>query len=359
MKKNKILALGLVTVMSMGVIAGCKKDEAPKDTEKPGTETSEGEGENEATSIDKVGLGIITSIGKSKEKTEDGAEAAVDTTMAAVAFDKDGKIVSVSIDVVQNKVVFDKDMNIASKLDDTFKSKKELKEAYGMKSNSEIEKEWFEQIEALEKWMVGKTVEEVKNMKTVERDENHTRVPDEEDLKTTVTITVETYIGAVDKAWQNAVEAKGGVKLGLGQTISLEKSKSQTEDKGALGQVDTTISAVVLDKDGKVVRTIVDTAQTKVQFDKEGKLETSTEAASETKKELGEKYGLKNASGIKKEWFEQIASLEEWTVGKTDKEITAMKIEDGVSAEEDLKTSVTIKVAGYIEAINEAYQFAK
>lgn len=353
---KKIYTLGLVGIMAMSMVAGCTpKDKTPVEgPETPGVETPV---ENESV-ITKVGLGVLTSIGKSKDKGEEGATGQVDTTMAAVAFDKDGKIVKVSIDVAQSKVAFDKEMQLKTNLEEAGKTKKELGADYGMVGASTIKKEWFEQMAELEKWLVGKTVEEVKAMKVMERDESHKSVPDEEDLKTSVTITVESYIAAVEKAWLNAVDVEKGNTVGLGQVISMAKSKSQTAEKGALAQVDTTIAAMVFDKEGKVVKTIVDTAQTKVQYSLEGVVETSKEEAPKTKKELGDAYGMKGASEIKKEWFEQIQSLEEWTVGKTPDEIAAMKISEDVPAEEDLKSTVTIKVSGYLEAMKESAESA-
>lgn len=356
MKNKKIYTLGLMAALSAAAVAGCTpKTETPKEpTPKPPVQ----EQEESTGKIAKAGLGIITSIAKSKDKADEGATAQVDTTMAAVGFDKEGKITSVSIDVAQSKIAFDKDMQLTTE-ELTGKTKKELGEEYGMKGVSEIEKEWFEQIKALEEWMIGKTVEEVVNMKTFERDESHKHVPDVEELKSSVTITVESYIMAVQKAYDTAVEVENGETMGLGQNISFGKSKSQTEDKGALGQVDTTISAVVLDKDGKVAKTLIDTAQTKVQYSLEGTVETSKEEAPKSKKELGDEYGMKGASEIKKEWFEQIESLEDWTVGKTPAEVEALETAEDVPTSEDLKTSVTIKVGGYMEAMKEASESAK
>lgn len=351
---KKIYTMMLVAAMSVGVLAGCTKKEVPKEDPKPPVE----ENEEESEGIVKAGLGIITSTEKSKDKEEEGAAAQVDTTMAAVGFDKDGKIVSVSIDVAQSKIAFDKDMQLTTNLEEKGLTKKELKEEYNMKGVSEIGKEWYEQIASLEEWMIGKTVGEVKAMKVFERDENHKEVPDEEDLKSTVTITVESYIAAVEKAWENAIDVENGFVLGLGQEISYAKSKSQTEDKGAFAQVDNTISALVLDEEGKVAEVIIDTAQTKVSYDLEGKL-VPAEGEPKTKKELGDEYGMRGASEIEKEWFEQIAALEDWSIGKTPDEVAGMELAEDVPTAEDLTSTVTIKVGGYLSAMKEASENTK
>ena len=80
-----------------------------------------------------------------------------------------------------------------------------LGDGYGMKAASGIGKEWFEQAEALEDWCVGKTVEEVVTMPTYDKgDGHHTQVPDDVDLKTGCTIDMGSFLGALQKAADNA-----------------------------------------------------------------------------------------------------------------------------------------------------------
>jgi len=52
--------------------------------------------------------------------------------------------------------------------------------------------------------MVGRTVNEIKAMKTVEKDASHPAVPDEAELTSLVTISVQDYIAAVAEAYANA-----------------------------------------------------------------------------------------------------------------------------------------------------------
>ena len=124
--------------------------------------------------------------------------------MAATAFDADGLVVGTIIDTAQVRVDFDAEGKLTSDLEAELKTKKELKEDYGMKPVSEIGKEWYEQIAALEDWMVGKTVEEIVNMPVKERDPAHQHVPDVEELTSSVTITVEGYLEAVQRSFDNA-----------------------------------------------------------------------------------------------------------------------------------------------------------
>ncbi|NLP27606.1 MAG: hypothetical protein GX370_02315 [Clostridia bacterium] len=338
---KKILSIILAPVLSMALLAGCGsngKDSDKKDNKKTDNKTVVG-------SIAKIGLGHVTSIGKSKDLTEGVASGQVDTVIAAVGFDKDNKVVKITIDTAQTKVEFDQDMKLTSDVNAENKTKVELGDGYGMKKASSIGKEWFEQIAALEDWMMGKTVEEIKAVNTEE----------DADLKASVTVGVESYVQVVEEAFANAVAVNGGETLGLGHEISIAKSKSAEGDKGAVAQVDTVIMVSAFDKDGKVAGAILDTAQTKVEFDKDGKVATDKNGEFKTKVELGNDYGMKKASSIGKEWFEQAAALTDWMKGKTVEEIKAVNTEEDA----DLKASVTVGVDSYLKTLEEASNKAK
>ena len=81
--------------------------------------------------------------------------------------------------------------------------KKALKDDYGMKAASAIKKEWYEQMEAFEKWAIGKSVDEVKNMK-VKTKEDGGVVADEPDLVASCTMKVDGYIKDVVAAAEQA-----------------------------------------------------------------------------------------------------------------------------------------------------------
>lgn len=314
----------------------------------------------------KIGLGHVTSIAKSKDLVvgKNGKVtppvAQVDTTIAAVAFDKAGRVIEVTIDTAQTKVNFDKDLKVTSDLTAENKTKVELGDGYGMRKASSIKKEWYEQIAALEKWMIGKTVAEIKSLKVKQRDASHPSVPDAPELTSTVTVTVQDYIAAVEEAYKNAVAVPAGaVRLGLGHEISIAKSKTAT------AQVDLTMAASLFDKDGKVVRSIIDTAQTKVPFGKDGKIAVDKDGEFKTKVELGEGYGMRKASSIKKEWYEQIAEFEKWMIGKTVADIKSLKVKQrdashpAVPDAPELTSTVTVSVGDYIAVVTESYGNAK
>ncbi len=180
---KKFLVVVLVAVMAVSVLAGC----------------------NGSAVETKTGVGTVISISKSKAATADAdGLAQADVIMAAVTVDKSGKIVSVDIDSAQVKINFDATGALKADPAAKFKTKVELGDDYGMKANGGAVAEWYEQIASLEAWMVGKTLAEVKAMKTYQKDEAHPAVPDEADLKTTVTISVQDYVAAVEKAIANS-----------------------------------------------------------------------------------------------------------------------------------------------------------
>lgn len=369
---KKIFSIFLVSLLMLTLLAGCspKEETATTTPEAPAT------GEVSEAGIVKLGLGQHTSIAKSKDlgTDADGKEVLplgqVDTVIVAAGFDKDGKVVSVTIDNAQTKVNFDNALQLTTDLTAELKTKAELKDEYGMIKASSIQKEWYQQADELGKWMVGKTVNEIKAMKVVEKDAAHPAVPDVPELTSLVTVSVEGYIAALEEAFINSVDVTGAVKVGLGHNISIAKSKGlgkDAEDKEVLplAQVDTVMAATAFDADGKVVATVIDNAQTKVQFDNTGKVTTDKAGEFKTKVELKDEYGMIKASSIQKEWYQQADELGKWMVGKTIDEIKAMKVVEKDAAHPavpdvpELTSLVTISVEHYVAAVAEGFEKAK
>ncbi|NLX64474.1 MAG: hypothetical protein GX022_06865 [Clostridiaceae bacterium] len=145
------------------------------------------------------------------------------------------------------------------------------------------------------------------------------------------------------------------VKTGLGHNISVDKSKDASAEGDGLVQVDTVMAAVTVDSSNKILGVVIDTAQTRINFDTNGKITSDLTEEQKTKAELGYDYGMKKA-GSAREWFEQIAELEKWMVGKTVDKITAIK---DASEDEDLKSKVTITITPYQAAVAEAVAKAR
>ncbi|MDL2319235.1 hypothetical protein LJC74_09240 [Eubacteriales bacterium OttesenSCG-928-A19] len=158
---------------------------------------------------DTFGLGIVTSINSSKDaEIVDGdpydGNAQVDSTICAVILDDDGVIVDIKYDVAQTKIPFSPEGLITADKGAEIKSKLELGEEYGMRGASPIGAELFEQIASFEEYCIGKSADEIISMPTYAPNENHPRVSDVADLKSSVTIDVGAMLDALQKAVNNA-----------------------------------------------------------------------------------------------------------------------------------------------------------
>lgn len=327
----------LTTLCAVAMLAGCTAGGSKKSS----TNTTSTKEETAATVM--VGTGSVTSV-SNKVKEGSDTTAQFDTTFASVVLE--GNVIKyVYFDVAQDKVTYDATGHVTSD-NSASMSKKDLGDNYGMKDKSSIKKEWYEQVEALEKWAVGKTVEEVLNMPTTQKDEKHT-VPADKDLMTGCTIGVTGFQQALDKAVKNAVEVKDVASVGSAILTDVS-GKDATAEKSGEAKASSTYGVVALDKDGKVVFTQTDEAQNAVKFTTAGALDGEAMAVP-TKAEKKDEYGMKKASAIGKEWFEQNQAFDEWTVGKTSNEISGMEVttnEAGktVTADKDLMTGCTMGV---------------
>lgn len=298
----------------------------------------------------KFGTGSSTTVSGRAATADAAGRVQVTSVYAAVLLDDAGKIVYVDIDAAQNQGTFDAMGAIVAA--EAAPTKTEKAGDYGMKGNSAIGKEWFEQMAALEAYMVGKTIEEIKAIPVEEKDASHKAVPTGEDLKTSVSITIEGYVAAVEAAVKNAVEVKGVAKVGVGSVTSVS-GRAATADAAGRIQTNVTFMGVAMDKDGKVLVSLLDVAQNQGTFDATGAI-VKAEAAP-TKKEKGADYGMKGNSAIGKEWFEQAAGLEAYLVGKTAAEVEAIEIDaEGVPVAEDLKTSISVGIDEYLAAFAKA-----
>ena len=337
---KKLLVLVVVSLLALASLTGCA---APKTY--------------------KFGTGSYTSVSGRAATAEAAGRVQVTSIYAAVLLDDAGKIVYVDIDAAQNQGTFDAAGAVVAAAAAPTKTEKGAD--YGMKGNSAIGKEWFEQMAALEAYFVGKTIAEVKATPVEQKDATHPAVPTGEDLKTSVSISIEGYVAAVEKAVANAVEVKGVAKVGVGSVASVSgraakdavaATATTAEVAAVVGRIQTNVTfvGVALDKDGKVLVSMLDVAQNQGTFDTKGAI-LKAEAAG-TKKEKGADYGMVKASAIGKEWFEQAAALEAYFVGKTAADIEATEMDaEGVAVAEDLKTSISVGIDEYLAAYAKAF----
>lgn len=174
--------------------------------------------------------------------------------------------------------------------------------------------------------------------------------------------TTESTTAAASTA-QTAAESEGTttaaetgvVKSGMAVITVIDASQNATETDDGVAQADSTLAALILDESGRIVDLDIDVAQTRVIFSNVGQLVTEIDASMPSKREIGDAYGMKAASGIGKEWYEQMEAFEEYAKGKTVEELTGMALnESGAPNEPDLISSVTMKVSDYLEAVEKA-----
>ncbi len=340
---KKVIALALSVIMALSLVA-CGGEEA------------------KAPAKFKVGMGAVVSPSLSDATADKQGQVQMNTTMAVVALDAEGKVVSVSFDVAQQALKVNADGTTADASAVDLRTKIEKEGDYNMAGASSIGKELFEQVNAMEDWMVGKTVDEVLGMELGENSAAHANTP-VGDLAASCTITVTDYLAAFKEAVDTAVEVEGLAKAGIGQNISV-KGTAATADKAGSVQVDTNMVAAAFDAEGKILWAKIDVAQNKAAFDATGVIDTNVDTRTKVEKEFD--YGMSGISEIGKEYFEQVKALGEWMVGKTVAEVTGMETFDrgdgshtDVPAVEDLKASVTITVGAYLDALAEAEVNAK
>ena len=152
---------------------------------------------------------------------------------------------------------------------------------------------------------------------------------------------------------------------GLGSVTSMSGSEAAA-DKAGSATVNTTMCALELDDAGKITAVSFDIAQNKIGFDAAGALTSELTGEHPTKKELGDAYGMKGATSIGKEWYEQAEALEAWCIGKTVEDVVSMPTYDKgdghhtqVPDDVDLKSGCTIDVGNFLQALQKAADNAK
>ena len=112
-------------------------------------------------------------------------------------------------------------------------------------------------------------------------------------------------------------------RVGVGSYTTTDDSYSSVEGENGKGVVSTTYATVIFDENDIIRKVYIDEVESKIYFDSNGNLANNdTMKQIRSKRELGDEYNMKVASGIGKEWYQQINSLESWLVGKNIAEIS-------------------------------------
>lgn len=293
----------------------------------------------------KTGVAIVANAKDSKQ-----GEAKFDVTIAAVTVDAKGVIASCVIDSVGTSIVFDENGHITTDANTGIYTKYELKENYGMKKVTG-KYEWYEQADALSKYVIGKTIEEVKNGAV-----NESGKAKDADLASVATIYIGGYVGAVEKAVLNAMNlgAKAGDELRLSVVPAFASLSDASDEKSGNAELDVDVCALTV-KDGAITSCAIDSVQAKVAFDAQGQIVSGNEGTILTKNELKENYNMKAWGQAKYEWYEQAAAFAGYVKGKTFEEVASIAVNESAKpTDADLASSVTISIGGFKTLIQKA-----
>ena len=280
MKKLICVLLSVLMLVSVAAFVGC--DKAP-----------------DAEPTLKMGLGVYTATPTTTDATEEKeGQGKIAITAAVITVDAEGKVVACQLDTADLTVKFTIDGKAVA--NDGFKTKYELGKDYNMVAYGGAVKEWFEQADAFETLVVGKTLNEIKAL-VAEGNKGNADV-----VAAGCTIMINEFVGAIEKAFANLADSAATASSALKLGMSTEQSTADaTEEKDGSNQVDTTIFAAAVDAEGKVLTAASDCVQVKFTFNATGASTLDTTKAISSKRELGANYGMVNYGGAAKEWFEQ------------------------------------------------------
>ncbi len=309
-------------------------------------ESSVPSGEVSVSVRNEYNLGAAVVHGVSNKKVAYAA------TFAAVITDESGKIIKCVIDQLEAEADTD---GVTQQIGKEFPTKNALGDRYSMKGASGIGKEWYEQAEAFASYCVGKTISQVEKG----LDENG-KMPD---LSASCTVNATDFVSAVKAAVKNTgkvffTKSVNEVKLGLSVKTTLSSASEESENgENGVAVFSCTFSAAAVDGSNKVCSTYIDETECEIPFDKDGNVYAEGIKSPFSKQEKGNDYGMKAASKINKEWFEQANAFASYCEGKTAEQIEKSANEEGKVP--DLAASCTVYSANFAVSVAEAVKNAK
>lgn len=281
----------------------------------------------------KLGLSVLARVSDSMNATADSnGYAQTDVTLVALTIDDTGVIRSCRIDGISAAIPFDASGVLQLDDDTTFPTKNELGDDYGMHKASPMGKEWDEQAAAFAAYTVGKRVDELSPG----------------DVTTSVTISTDDFLRAIRTAADSAqyLGSSSDDDLTLVALSHMEGSESAESDTGEAGsaQFSTAVAAVTFRGD-TITGCCLDELKTALTIAPDGTITDDVTAAQRSKNALGDDYGMRKASSIGREWYQQADAFARYAVGKTARDLSALITdEDGYLLSGDVTSSVTIAV---------------
>lgn len=314
MRKSK--ALWGCTLAAALLLTACGKPNAGS----PSSGSMSGSGAaSQTTAAWKTGLGVVV------ETEDEDRTGSIRLAAAAVLLDGDGKIAGVELDELETTI--GADGTGAVHLPTDYRTKRQKGADYPLAEASSLKKGWAEQADAFADYLTGRTPEQVSLLKL-----DNDGKPTDADLLAGCTIAVDRYRDAVVKACSNArgLGAAKGDRVSLGvEAVNGSSDVTATDDRDVNAEIDISLVALTVAADGGI------TAPDKV----------------ETKLEQGDRYGMRGASSLNKEWYEHSEGFCGYLKGKTRAEVAAIPA-DGSDA--DLMALCTISVTDLQKAALDA-----
>ena len=316
------------------LLSGCRKGNSNSGSMSSSNAMSGSSGSASTTQTGgwKTGLGILT-------------EASDEARPGTILLDGDGKLADVMLDELEVEVTADGKGVVTMPTD--YRTKRQKGDDYPLAAASSLKKGWAEQADDFADYLTGMTPEQASMLET---DKDGKAV--DADLLSGCTIRVDRYRDAVANA--AALGAAKGDRVSLG--VEAENASSDitaTDDKDVNAEVDLTVVALTLDADGRVTSAIGDMAEPALTIAADGGVTAPDTVRS--KLELGDSYGMRNASSLGKEWYEHSEGYCSYLKGKTEKEAADIPA-DGSDA--DLAALCTISIDALQKAAGDAFENA-
>lgn len=154
-------------------------------------------------SAESMGMAVYTAVTKAESAYEEDGDFydgkySLEIAVCTLVLDDEGKITNIRFDMTAGDLGVTAQGAVMAEAGSEWKSKMDLKEDYGMGKFAPAG-EWYIQVQALEKYCIGKTVSEVLSLSLTD-----SGAPDDADLKTSCTIGVNSLLKALEMAAANA-----------------------------------------------------------------------------------------------------------------------------------------------------------
>ena len=321
----------------------------------------------------KLGMGIVVELPKYAFDSD-----YINSTVAAVVLDEDGVIVACRIDMMRNNINLGSDGQVS--VPELYETRMELGERdmlhiYGASmdwNNDGRVLPWYQQVQAFEAYVVGKTAEEVMNMPTQTVEGSGYIISDAPELLSAgCTLQIVTFKEAVYKACVDeqgmTFETSDNFTLGVAINSYNDQIINATSVNSGKAYVFSDFAASVV-ADGKILASLNDATQPRIDFDYYGNRDSRFAG---TKRELKEAYNMTkygsdwNGDGKVLEWYLQSQAFSFHVVGMTGEEVANMPtqtLSSGyvVSSEEALLASgCTIQITGIKAIVSESVYNAR